>query len=487
MTTEPSLPTQPLLAASPPPSPAEPGQRLRWTGLRGATAALALSRLAGSAPGPLLVIARDSAQAAQIERELRFFAGDGLEILEFPDWEILPYDRFSPHQDLISARLRTMSRLPHLARGLLVVPVATLMQRLPPTQYVNAHGLSLRLGEPLALPQMQRQLEAAGYVHVGQVVEHGEFAVRGGLLDLYPMGSQQPYRIELFDDEVESIRAFDPDSQRSQAPQEAVEILPGREFPVDGPALERFYANYLTQCRQNPARSPIYKALQNGRVPAGVEFYLPLFFEQTATLFDYLPQNVTLAWHEGAHDAAESFWAEVRERYEERSGDLEQPPLGPEALYLPADALFGRIRDHAQVSFDASDAPRRGQTVSFATAPLPDLEVQTRAQDPLARLRAFIEQGHGRTLLCAESAGRREMLLETLQRHHLSPHKVDGWAEFLRGEDRLALTVAPLAGGALLPDDGVAVVTETELYGARSVQERRTERCLLYTSPSPRD
>ena len=470
-TAPPAAPSPPSPALLKPTTPARPGERRDWSGLHGASQALALAEAARAAPGPLLVVAADTPAAERLEREIPLFAGAGLPVLSFPDWETLPYDAFSPHQDLISERLGTLHRLPRLDRGVLIVPMATLMQRLPPQTYLDAYSLHLKRGERLNLTDMRDRLARAGYTAVNQVMEHGEFAIRGGLLDLFPMGSDTPFRVELFDDEVDSIRRFDPDTQRSQESLPGIDLLPGREFPLNTAAIERFYQRYMEVFEANPARSTLYRELQAGRPPAGVEFYLPLFFETTATLFDYLPPGTLIAWQEGCLAAGDAFWATVRERYTAREIARDYPPLPPAQLYLDPAAVFAAIKRFAQVALrDAADE------YALPVAAAPALPVDSRAARPLAALEDFIAGFAGRTLIAAESLGRRETLREMLARQHIGVQVLDDWAQFLASEARLAIAVVPVDDGLLLPKAGIAIVAESQIYGEHVVQQRRRER-----------
>ena len=293
-----------------PPVPSGAGHRYAWGNLSGSSAALALTGMASKTGQPVLVITPDTLSANRLQQELEFFAGTrpGLPVLLFPDWETLPYDSFSPHQDIISQRLETLYRLPQLAGGIVIAPVATLMQRISPRAFLDGSCLLLDLGDTLDLETMRRRLEASGYRCVSQVMEHGEFAVRGSLLDLYPMGSALPYRIDLLDDEVDSIRSFDPDTQRTLERVEGVRLLSAREFPLTGEAITRFRQGWRATFAGDPQASPVYLDVSHGIAPAGIEYYLPLFFEQTATLFQYLPDETLLAVFAGVEAGAETFW-----------------------------------------------------------------------------------------------------------------------------------------------------------------------------------
>ena len=454
-----------------PPWPEKAGERRDWSGLTGASQALALAEAARTAPGPLLAVVADTPAAERLAREIPFFAGIDLPVLTFPDWETLPYDAFSPYQDLVSERLAVLHRLPGLRAAVVIVPMSTLMQRLAPQAYLDAYSLRLARGDHLDLTQMRERLIRAGYTAVNQVMEHGEFAVRGGLLDLFPMGSDTPFRVELFDDEIESIRRFDPDSQRSHDSLPGVDLLPGREFPINPQAIERFYQRYMEVFETNPARSALYRELQAGRPPAGIEFYLPLFFETAATLFDYLPTSTTIAWQEGCLAAGDAFWGTVRERFEARSLVRDYPPLPPVELYLEPGAVFAAFKRFAQIALrEAADDH------ALPVARPPALPVDSRASRPLAALQDFLAGFDGRTLIAAESLGRRETLREMLQRQHIGVQVLDDWAQFIASDAPLAIAVVPVDEGLLLPQAGIAIVAESQIYGDHVVQQRRRDK-----------
>src|SRR5690606_24269492 len=333
-----------------PPLPRAGQQRAYWRAPGSASAlAWAIGRAAGAHDGPVLAIARDNLSAHQLESDLRTLLGDDalaggpLPVLAFPDWETLPYDQFSPHPEIVSQRLAALQRLPGLGRGVVIVPVQTLLQRLPPLRYVVGNTFDVRVGQRLDLGAEKRRLESAGYRNVPQVLDPGDFAVRGGLLDVFPMGADEPFRVELFDDEIDSIRAFDPESQRSLDKVDAVRMLPGREVPLDEAATQRAMAALRERFDIDTRRSALFQDLKAGVAPAGVEYYLPLFFDATATLFDYLDERTLAVVGEGAGDAADQFHAHVAERYEQRRHDVERPLLPPGELYLAPDALRERL------------------------------------------------------------------------------------------------------------------------------------------------
>jgi transcription-repair coupling factor (superfamily II helicase) len=453
--------------------------------LHGASAALLIAAAAAGHHGLVLAVAPDSQTTGRLETELRVFGGPDLDILTFPDWETLPYDAFSPHQDLVSQRLAALYRLPQRRRGVLVAPVATLMQRLAPRDYLDRYALLLTVGERLNLELFRQRLEAAGYVCVSQVVEHGEFAVRGSIFDLFPMGAERPYRIELFDDEVESIRDFDPDTQLSIARASRIELLPAREFALDQETIARFRQAWRRQFEGDPRRSPIYGEVSAGHAPGGVEYYLPLFFERTATLFDHLPETTLAIRLEGVDAAMAAFQEQIMERYEQRRHDAERPLLPPPLLFLAATQVDAALARYPRIELQTdplalprSPGPGGAEptpaSANYPTAPPPALPFELRAERPAAALERFLAEFPGRVLFAAESAGRREALLDILRDHGLQPRLCAGWADFVAGEEsRLALTVAPLEQGLLLTEPPLAIVTEAQLYGERARQVRR--------------
>jgi len=485
-------PSNPHAAFPVPPLP-NPGQQHAWWQAPASASALAwaIARAADAHPGPLLVVARDNHAAHQLESDLRTLlgtdaspagrAGAALPILHFPDWETLPYDQFSPHPDIVSQRLAALHRLPTLKRGIVVVPVQTLMQRLPPLRYVVGNTFDVRVGQRLDLDAEKRRLEAAGYRHVPQVLDPGDFAVRGGLLDVYPMGAEEPYRVELLDDEIDSIRAFDPESQRSLDKVDAVQLLPGREVPLDEAALKRAMDALRERFDIDSRRSALFQDLKAGAAPAGIEYYLPLFFESTATLFDYFDAAMLPVLGEGVSTATDAFWAQAQDRYEQRRHDIERPLLPPNELYLPPDALRARLNQQPRVDVVGGDEAKAKQAQALGVQPAPDLPVAAKDVAPAAALKSFLSTYPGRVLIAADSAGRREALLEVLQAAALEPAVLPGFREFVAGAQRFAIAVAPLDNGFALDagaTDGspLCILTERQLFPERAAQPRRRKR-----------
>ncbi|MBH8581516.1 transcription-repair coupling factor [Bisbaumannia pacifica] len=453
-----------------PPHPDGTRDTLYWGAPQGSAQALALARLADAAP--LLVVTADTADAQRLEEELRFFAE--VPVLPFPDWEILPYDAFSPHQDIVSARLRTLRRLQQVERGIVVVPVNTLMQRLPPTDYVAGRVLSLAVGQRLDREGFRETLARASYRAVETVYEPGEYALRGALIDLFPMGSDLPLRIDLFDDEIDSLRHFDPDTQRSQDKVDAVELLPAHEYSLTRGAIACFREGFETLFDVDPRQCPLYVDALKGIPSPGLEQYLPLFFEETASLFDHLHEGTRVALLPRVHEAAEHHWAAIESRFENLGVDPSRPLLPPHRAFIPVAELFAAIKARPRVALvEDDDHPHARRP---ATRMPPTVAIDNRAQRPLAALEAFLDDAAAtRVLLVAESRGRREALEELLAPLHLTLPHLDDWSAFLAAETRLAITEGGLASGLWL-DEGIAVLTESELFGEVVRQSRRREK-----------
>jgi transcription-repair coupling factor (superfamily II helicase) len=464
-----------------PPLPTAATPRLEWRQLYGSAAALALAE-ATRADARLYVVIADAARELEhFSAELRFFAGDELALLRLPDWEVLPYDLFSPHPDITSERLKTLYELPYLRRGCLIVAADTLMQRLPPRDYVQGRAFELKRGQSLALEPFRQRLVEAGYASVSQVVSPGEFAVRGSLLDVFPMGSATPLRIDLFDEEIEAIRRFDPETQRSLDALDEVRLLPAREVPLDQSAIREFRRRYRTRFEGDPNKSAIYRGVSEGLTPAGVEFYQPLFFDRLSTLFDYLPANAVVVHDVALPQALLRAWADIEARYEDRRHDIERPVLRPQELFLAPAQLAEAFGRFASVQLDAfktdTELTRRPEVVrNFPTTAPRELRLDMRAERPLAPLDAFVREFHGRVLLAADSPGRREMLAEMLRAHGHEVVTVAGWEAFTAAGARLALAVAPDLEGLTLIEPPIALIAEAQLFGARARQERRRKR-----------
>ena len=448
----------------------KPREKSRWLNLSQGSLPLALARYL---PHKRLkvVLTQDAEQALRLQTAWRFFRPHDTAVF-LPDWETLPYERFSPHQDLVSERLSALWQIKSGAADVLFVPVATAMQKLPPVPFLAGRTFWLKTGQTLDIGRLKTDLVDAGYNHVSHVVAAGEFAVRGGIVDLFPMGSEMPYRIDLFDDEIDSIKTFDTDTQRTISPVSEIRLLPAHEFPTDSEAQKIFRSRFREEVDGNPNDAAVYKAVSNGHFGAGVEYYLPLFFEnELETLFDYIGEDALFVSLGDVHAEANRFWSDVKSRYAMAQGDETYPPLLPQHLYLSADVFAGRLKNYGQVLPDVSGKEHT----------LPDLAVNRQSDEPLQALKDFQTTFDGRILLCAESLGRRETMLGFLQQNGLKAKPVSDWQGFLSAHEPLMITVAPLAygfklGGLQSPNqqqptpasegEGKAVADQTEFPAA---------------------
>ncbi len=426
------------------------------------------------------IVTADATDAQRLLDEIAFFAPD-LRCVLFPDWETLPYDTFSPHQDLISERLATLWRL-HVAGGqrdqqsgadVVIVPATTALYRLAPPSFLAGYTFHFKVKQQLDEAQLKAQLTLAGYSHVTQVISPGEYAVRGGLIDLFPMGSAMPYRVDLFDDEIDSIRSFDPDSQRSLYPVPELRLLPGREFPMDDAARARFRSRWRELLEGDPTKSRIYKDIGNGVATAGIEYYLPLFFDQTATVFDYLGADASVVLHGDLEPAFAHFWQDTKERYRLVQGDPERPVLPPETLFLGIEQFYARVNQHAQLALRPSigDVADNARFQSLGV-----LSVVRGAEEPLARLKDHVRNTAHRVLILAESEGRKTSLLDFLHASQLSPPSFDSIAEFLSSDEKLGIATSLLNTGFAWLEAGIDFVTETELFAAGPSTRRRKQQ-----------
>ncbi len=446
-------------------SPATPSPGHRQSGLAGAADALYLAELARHA-APLAVVCASAWDANRLAEELRWFDPE-LRVCAFPDWETLPYDTFSPHPDLISERLATLYQIARGEFDVAVVALSTALYRLAPPAFMAAHTFFLKQKDTLDEAAFRAQMALGGYTHVNQVYAPGEFSVRGGLIDLFPMGSALPYRIDLFDNEIETLRAFDVDTQRSIYPVGEVRLLPAREFPLDEAGITRFRQNFRERFEGDPSKSKLYKDVSNGLAPAGIEYYLPLFFEETATLFDYLPKQTRIVAHGALDPAGQAFWTDAQGRYRLLSGDKDRPLLPPAELFLATDAFFSLAKAYSRL-----DIEQGGSGLAY---PVPPISVDRREAHPVAKLQGFIDGFAGTVLIVAPSAGRRETLHEYLAEHSLDAKLCDGWAGCQPSAERILLTYGPLAEGFVTADGKLAVITETELYAIPPKTRRARE------------
>jgi len=451
-----------LLSRSFLPALPKPGHRVDLPPLAGSGDALMLAATAAHAGRLLVVVTASAADAQRLLDEIPWFA-PGLRARLLPDWETLPYDHFSPHQDLVSERLATLWAALRGELDILLAPAATALNRLAPPEFMAAYTFEFKKGQPLDAAKFRAQVTLAGYAHVTQVVSPGEYSIRGGLIDLFPMGSPLPYRLDLFDDEIEDIKTFDVDTQRTLYPVPEIRLLPAREFPLDERGRTHFRQAFRERFEGDPAKSGIYKDVSSGIASAGIEYYLPLFFAATATLFDYLPQDAILVTHGDVPAAIAAFWSDTRSRHTLLQGDKARPLLAPEELFLTDEAFFSAARSYPRLALPARAAATAGQ--------LPNVAIDRRAEDPLGALKQYLANASGRVLLVAETAGRRETLAAMLGEHGLKPAVCADLAAFVAGGDRLALGIGPLQAGFSL--DGIAFVTETELFAGSPRRSRR--------------
>lgn len=445
---------------------------LVWSGLSGCGDSLALAEAIQQHKGLCVIITEDTQTALRLEHELAFFLDQAFPILHFPDWETLPYDVFSPLPEIISQRLKTLAELPETRRGALVVSVATLMHRLAPRDHVLAHSFSIKVGGQFNLELIRARLEAVGYQCVSQVYQHAEFAVRGSNVDLFPMGSKKPYRIELFDEDIESIRTFDPETQLSIEKITKVELFPAREFPITDDSIKHFRQSFRASFPEVSEKNPIYLDVSKAVAPGGIEYYLPLFVENTESLFDYLPKDTILCLPKNFQQAAQKFNDEAEERFQQRKYDVHRPLLEPSRLFLNAEQLQQKTDDFCRIQLNtAADNEHR-----FDCQALPEISLDVRNKEPGQRLRQFIEQHAGKVLFVAETAGHRESILDKLKSSKIRPQPIDSWQAFVEGDERLAIIVAPMDHGLLLSEQGVAIITESQLGGERAQQRRRRKQ-----------
>ncbi|MBK1890847.1 transcription-repair coupling factor [Undibacterium sp. 14-3-2] len=458
---------------------AKPGHRLALPNLHGSSDAYALAQAATalrSEKRMLTVFVANPGDAQRLLDEIPWFNAE-LRCHLLPDWETLPYDAFSPHQDLVSERLASLYEIQNGNCDVLLAPATTALLRMAPPSFLAAYTFFFKKGDTLDEAKLKSQLTLAGYSHVSQVMSPGEYSVRGGLIDLFPMGSALPYRLDLFGDTIETIRTFDADTQRSLYPVPEVRLLPGREFPMDEPARVAFRSRWRETFEGDPSRSSIYKDIGNGIASAGIEYYLPLFFEQTSTLFNYLPEAPHFALVGNIDETIQRFWTDTRSRYQFLKSDRERPVLPPESVFLRDEDFFAALKTQAR--WVIADTEKNAAASEVSGFP-PDIAVNRRADDPLTNLRSFLLQTDKRVMICAETAGRRETLQQYFNEYNIQLSLCEGYADFVTANAKLMLGVAPLHAGFVLAED-LAFITEAELYAGsgkrigRKKQEATTQ------------
>lgn len=452
--------------------------RLEWGGLIGDSACLLLSQYAKQSNHPLLLIAPDALIANQWFDIISFFSATfDFPILRFPDWETLPFDHFSPHQDIISERLLALHQLPRMRRGIMIVALSTLMHRLCPRAFLEAETFVLRVADHFPLTENRERLVHAGYRAVGQVMEHGEFAWRGAIIDIFPMGSDCPYRIELFDDEVATIRSFDVDTQRTIETFESIQLLPAHEFPLTESGIALFRSRWRSQFPGNPKQAPIYQQVSQGIAAASVEYYLPLFFEKLETLFDYLPKNTEVFQFEKSEQAAITMWHEIEQRYEERRYDITRPLCEPRQLFLTYEEIRKAINTHLQITLYQEMISKKAGHTNFGVEALPELSIDSKSEASMTRLKQYLlecEAKRIRVLICAETAGRRETLKTLMLDLDVVPVVFATWTAFIDSAVPFGIAVTPLSRGIKLVDPEIVFLTEFELFG-ELIRSRRAK------------
>jgi transcription-repair coupling factor (superfamily II helicase) len=437
-----------------------------WSGLHGSSLAIAIHAAASAFSGVSFIATRSSHQAQILARDLELLATSNLPVQLFPDHETLPYDPFSPHPDIISARLRTLASLASLKSGIVLAPVSSLIQRLPPAEYILQRSFDLSAGQTLVIEDFRNRLHHSGYEPVDQVYQSGQYAIRGSVVDIYPAGSRVPYRLDLFDEEIDSIREFDPDSQRSTGKVAALNLLPAREYPCDEAGLEAFRRAFRMRFDVDTRNVTLYQDLRTGVHPQGLEQYLPLFYEETSFLFDYLDHKPRLLLQPGCIEAANDHMRRTTERWEQRRHDIERPVLDPWELNFTPQILEERLRECDTTHLpDPELKPSRGS--SFCSAPAPDVHIHERGKEAAADLLAFLEGFSGRVLFAADTPGRRELLRTTLGAFNIRPEAFDSFDQFHQHDAHIGLAVLPVDEGFLVPGE-LALITESQLFGGRT-------------------
>ena len=436
--------------------------------------ALAISEIAEQNQNLTVVVTPDTRSAVRLSRVLSELSSQN--VCLFPDWETLPYDTFSPHQEIISSRLSALFHLQNAKKGIFLLPISTLMQRLCPPQYLQHNVLLIKKGDRLVIDKMRLQLEAAGYRAVEQVLEHGEYAVRGALLDLFPMGSAVPFRLDFFDDEIDSIRTFDVDTQRTLDEINSINLLPAHEFPTDDKGIEFFRAQFretFGEIRRDPEH--IYQQISKGTLISGIEYWQPLFFSEMATLFDYLPAETLFVDMENNQMQGERFYQDAKQRYEQRKVDPMRPLLSPEKLWLNVDEVNRRLKSYPRITFKAEKVRSSVRQKNLPVAALPEVTIQSQQKEPLGQLRQFIEHFKGNVLFSVETEGRREMLLDLLSPLKLKPKQIQSLEQ--AENEKFSLLVSSLEQGFIIEQSlPVAIIGEANLLGERVQQRSRDKR-----------
>ena len=460
-----------------PPALSSHDTKISWGNLKDTAQALAMTCFNKNSSTCNVIITADVQEAARLQRELTFFLDADQPMHYFPDWEILPFDHFSPHEDIISERLKTLHQISRLTHGIILIALPTLLHRLLPKDYLESHVFLLEQGTTIQLDTLTKQLITSGYRRVELVREHGEFAIRGSIWDVYPAGSDLPFRIELFDNSIETIRTFDPDTQLSNQPCQSIELLPAREYPLTDDAITRFRQQFREQFSGNPRDCALYETISAGTPFPGSEYYLPLFYEQLNSFFDYIPKDAKLFMPDTIHQKIEHYWIELERRYDQLAHDLTHPICKPTQLFIRDDELFGLMKPYQHIRISSATLSDKAGHINFSDSTCPDLRIEHKAKLPLQKLKCFTEQYQGAVLFTAESTGRRETLLDLLRSINVYPHAVESWHEFLhhhalKKEPGSWITIAPLDHGLLLDEPAITLIPEAALFGEQVLQRR---------------
>jgi transcription-repair coupling factor (superfamily II helicase) len=453
------------------PLPKKLGDIQTWGNIHGTHFTHEIALAASQYSGLTLVVANNNSDCQRLTEELKYFF-DG-EVFNLPDWETLPYDYFSPHQDIISERLSTLAKLPQAKGAILVIPALSAQLRLPPLTYILGHSFTLETGQTLDIDQLKKTLISSGYQAVDGVYEHGEFCVRGAILDIFPMGSDQPFRLDLFDDEIDTIRWFNPETQRSTETTDHIELLPAKEVPLDSNGIRCFKQRWFDFFDSDPKESPLYLDVTKQIAPGGIEYYLPLFFEDTATLFDYLPSDCQLIFNEKLENTLQQNWRDIEHRYEERRHDIRHPVLAPKEIFLNDNETFANFKNYGRIKQYNEEIPEQKGRYNFVTSTLPNIQVDHKLDRPMAKLESFLMGSSQPVVFSVESSGRRESLIELLQRINISPQIIDGWIDLQNADFEIAITEAPLEDTFFSEQLNSWVISENALFGQRIRQRRR--------------
>jgi transcription-repair coupling factor (superfamily II helicase) len=441
-------------------------------------AGLALGLVESCTQDMNLIITADNLSAYQLCDELQFFQqgqSNPVEIIHFPDWETLPYDHFSPHQDIISQRLEALTKLMQLKKAIVICSISTAMHRLCPKSFIQAHSFNLNQGQELDLQTFKKNLIQSGYYFVNKVMEHGECAIRGSIIDVFPMGSHFPFRIDLFDEEIDSIRIFDPDNQRSLEKVQQINLLPAREFPLNESSITHFRRAFRNKFSGNPSHCPIYENISDGIIPSGIEYYLPLFFDETSSILDYLREDANIFLLESYAEQGEQFWNELKIRHEQLNYDITRPILTPQECFIPIEQLLEKVNQFKHLKIQHKQVAVSQHSSNFPANKAPKLYIDRKGSIPLANLSNYLNETNMRCLLIAESAGRREVLLDLLKEVNSYPKQYQSWQEFISDDSRLGITVGSLAYGVELIEAQISIIVESQIFGEHIISQRRSK------------